>query len=31
MTPIVFSDTKLDLKRGVPLLGEHNDEILNEL
>ena len=30
-TPIVFSDTKLDLKRGVPLLGEHNDEILNEL
>ena len=30
-TPIIFSDTKLNLERGVPLLGEHNDEILKEL
>ena len=30
-TPILFSDTELDYSRGVPMLGEHNNEILKEL
>jgi crotonobetainyl-CoA:carnitine CoA-transferase CaiB-like acyl-CoA transferase len=30
-TPILFSDIELDYSRGVPMLGEHNNEILKEL
>ena len=30
-TPIIFSDSKLSLSKGVPLLGEHNNEILAEI
>ena len=30
-TPIIFSDSKLSLSKGVPLLGEHNNEILEEI
>ena len=30
-TPIIFSDSKLSLSKGVPLLGEHKNEILEEI
>jgi len=30
-TPIIFSDSKLNLSRGVPRLGEHTKEILERL
>ena len=30
-TPIIFSDSKLNLSKGVPRLGEHTKEILERL